>query len=41
VPEIRSDPEYDEPVNLDMEPEAAFEVLLGVEPDDENSEETT
>jgi len=32
---------YDEPVNIDMEPEEALKVLLQVEPCDDEDEETT
>jgi len=32
VPNIRQDPLYDEPVNIDMEPEEALRIVLQVEP---------
>jgi hypothetical protein len=38
TPDIRKDPLYDEPVNIGVEPEEAFAVLLG---DDDNEEEDT
>jgi hypothetical protein len=34
-------PGYDEPVNIDMEPEEALKVLLAPEPESESEEETT
>jgi hypothetical protein len=37
-PDIRKDPLYEEPVNIDLEPEEAFGVLLG---NDDNEEEDT
>jgi hypothetical protein len=30
-PDIRTDPLYDEPVNIDLEPEEAFAILLADE----------
>lgn len=38
-PDIRKDPQYDEPVNIDLEPEEAFAVLLDT--DDAEEEDTT
>ena len=39
APDIRKDPLYDEPVNIDMEPEEALTVLLGPEDSDEESQD--
>jgi hypothetical protein len=38
VPRLQNDPLYDEPVNIDMEPEEALQVLLGVERCEDMSE---
>lgn len=39
TPDIRKDPLYDEPVNIDMEPEEAFDALLADEASDEDEPE--
>jgi hypothetical protein len=39
APDIRKDPQYDEPVNIDMEPEEAMTTLLSDPPSEEESEE--
>ena len=41
APDIRKDPQYDEPVNIDLEPEEAFTMLLADEPEEGESEEGT
>ncbi|MHB8682053.1 MAG: hypothetical protein ACYDA2_08165 [Acidimicrobiales bacterium] len=38
TPDIRRDPEYDEPVNIDMEPEEALNVLLSAPETDGGAE---
>jgi hypothetical protein len=40
TPDIRQDPQYDEPVNIEMDPEEALKTLLG-SGEDESEEETT
>lgn len=38
APDIRRDPEYDEPVNIDLEPEEAMGILLADESDEDERE---
>jgi hypothetical protein len=40
VPDIRKDPLYDEPVNIEMEPEEALKRLLQVERQEDESEKS-
>jgi hypothetical protein len=37
-PDIRKDPLYDEPVNIDLEPEEAFATLLDASDGDEEED---
>jgi hypothetical protein len=38
MPDIRKDPLYDEPVNIEMDPEEALKLLLQVERHEDESE---
>ena len=40
MPSLQNDPLYDEPVNIDLDPEEALKIVLQVEPCDESSEES-
>jgi hypothetical protein len=40
TPDIRSDPQYDEPVNIEMEPEEALPLLLANNPTNEPGEDS-
>lgn len=37
MPDIRKDPLYDEPVNIDMDPEEALKLLLNTEVRDDEA----
>ena len=39
APDIRRDPEYDEPVNIDLEPEEALGVLLSADTEQDETED--
>lgn len=41
APDIRKDPLYDEPVNIDMDPEEAIALLTGDEPESDEEDGPT
>jgi hypothetical protein len=41
MPRLQNDPLYDEPVNIDMEPEEALQIVLQVVPSTDESGESS